>query len=291
MPKKSLVNGMEIWKELGNVTEETGVQSLKQAKVIAIERIRPNPNQPRKSSDAEALRELAESIRSFGLIQPIVVRPEGEAFLIIAGHRRYEACKLIDLKQIPCIVREAQDDEILEQSLVENIQRENINPVEEALCYRLLMEERKYSIRDMAERVHKSVGYLHGRLELLKYPALAQGVREGRIGVFDARELAKVEDENKRQALIQDVASGELNREQLKGMVGKSKAKPQQLTLFDPEVFSRRWQKLCRELEALDAKALATEQQDQTKQLLEEMKLTIERALAQMESSVLDTSR
>lgn len=283
MPKKLLTEGLDIWKELGAATEETGVQTLKQAKVIAIERIHPNPNQPRKSSEPEALRELAESIRSFGLLQPIVVRPEGDGFLIVAGHRRYEACKLISMERIPCIVRESQDDEILEQSLVENIQRENINPVEEALCYRLLMEERYYSLRDMAARVHKSVGYLHGRLELLKYPDLAQSVREGKVGIFEARELAKVEDENKRQALILGMASGELDREQLKGIVEKSKAKPQQLTLFNSEVFSRRWQKLRRELEALDVKALATEQQDQAKQLLEEMKQTIERALAQMD--------
>lgn len=283
MPKKSLVGGLEVWKELGAVTEETGVQSLKQAKVIAIEHIRSNPNQPRKSSDSEALRELAESIRAFGLLQPIVVRPEGDDFLIVAGHRRYEACKLIGLKQIPCIVREAQDDELLEQSLVENIQREDINPIEEALCYRLLMEERQYSIRDMAARVHKSVGYLHGRLELLKYPDLAQSVREGKVGVFEARELAKVEREEERQDLTQRVVSGELDREGLKEIVQKRKGKAQQLTLFNVEAFSRHWQRLRRELEALDTKNLAAEQQSQTRQLLEEMEQTIEQALALME--------
>jgi len=283
VPKKSLVGGLEVWKELGAVTEETGVQSLKQAKVIAIEHIRSNPNQPRKSSDSEALRELAESIRAFGLLQPIVVRPEGDDFLIVAGHRRYEACKLIGLKQIPCIVREAQDDELLEQSLVENIQREDINPIEEALCYRLLMEERQYSIRDMAARVHKSVGYLHGRLELLKYPDLAQSVREGKVGVFEARELAKVEREEERQDLTQRVVSGELDREGLKEIVQKRKGKAQQLTLFNVEAFSRHWQRLRRELEALDTKNLAAEQQSQTRQLLEEMEQTIEQALALME--------
>ena len=291
MPKKTLTEGLDIWKELGAATEETGVQTLKQAKVIAIERIHPNPNQPRKSSEPEALRELAESIRAQGLLQPIVVHPQGEDFLIVAGHRRYEACKLIGMERIPCIVRETDEEQILEQALVENIQRENINPVEEAQCYRALMKDHSYSIRDLATGVHKSVGYIHGRLELLVHEDIAQSVQEGHIGVFDARELAKVEDENKRQALILGVATGEVDREQLKEMVEKSRVKPQELPLFDLEVFSRRWQKLRRELETLDAKVLATEQQDQTKQLLEEMKQTIERALTQMESSLLDTNR
>lgn len=290
MPKKSLVNGMQVWKELGAVTEEQEVQGLKEAKLIATQRIQPNPNQPRKSFDPEALRELADSIRTQGLLQPLVVRPQGENFLIIAGHRRYEACKLIAMERIPCIVRETDEGQILEQALVENIQREDIKPVEEAQCYRALMAEHGHSMRDLAARVHKSVGYIHGRLELLKHEDIAQSVQEGQIGVFEARELAKVTDETTRQALTQDVARGALDREQLKDRVQKSKAKPQQLTLFDPEVFSRRWQKLRRELEALDTKALATVQQDQAKQLLEEMRRTIDRALAQMASSAADTT-
>ncbi|MHB1357147.1 MAG: ParB/RepB/Spo0J family partition protein [Anaerolineae bacterium] len=291
MSKKSLVSGLQVWKDLGAVTEELDVQGLKEAKLIAANRIHPNPNQPRRTSDPDALVELAESIRTQGLLQPLVVCLQGEDFLIIAGHRRYEACKMIGMERIPCIVREADEGQILEQALIENIQRENINPVEEAQCYRALMKEHSYSIRDLASRIHKSVGYIHGRLELLVHEDIAQSVLEGQIGVFDARELAKVENENERHALILGVVSGEVDREQLKEMVERSKPKPQQLPLFDPEVFSRRWQKLRRELEALDAKALATEQQDQAKQLLEEMKQTIERALAQMESSVLDTSR
>lgn len=278
MPKKPLISGMDIWKELGTATEEVEVQPLKGARLIAIERIRPNPHQPRKSLDPEALGELADSIRAYGLLQPLVVCPVEEDFLIIAGHRRYEACKLVGMRHLPCLVREAKDEEILEQSLIENVQREDIKPVEEATCYQVLMEDRHLSIRDMAARVHKSVGYIHGRLELLKYPDVAQGVRAGQIGVFEARELAKVADYAQRQELAQRVISGELDREGLQ----HARPQPVQLRLFDPDSFSRHWQKMRQELETFDAGALNAAEQARARQLLEEMKGTIERALARL---------
>ena len=98
MPKRADVGRMEIWKQLGTPTEEGAVQAYKEAKLIEIGFIRPNPDQPRKSYDANALHELAASIRERGLLQPIVVRPEGQGFVIIAGQRRYEACRLIGLE-------------------------------------------------------------------------------------------------------------------------------------------------------------------------------------------------
>ena len=283
MPKKSLVNDMDVWKELGATTEQTGIQSLKQAKIIHIERIHPNPHQPRKTLNQEALHELAESIRTHGLLQPIVVRPEEEDFLIIAGYRRYEACILAELTQIPCIIRDADEDETIEDALIENIQREDINPVEEAQCYQLLMEKHGYSIRDMAARVHKSIGYIHGRLELLKYPDIAQSVNEAQIGVFEARELAKIEDEEERRVLIKRIQAGELNRETLKKEVKKHTGKTQQLPLFDLQIFSRRWERLHKDIETFAANKLNVEEQQQTRQLLEEVKRTIERMLSQIE--------
>jgi len=282
VPKRAPIAGMEIWKELGAATEETGVRAFKEARLIDIERIRPNPLQPRKSLDMEALHELAESIRERGLLQPILVRPEGDEFIIIAGQRRYEACKLIGAKQIPCVVREAGEHEALEQSLIENVQREDINPIEEAQCYRLLMDEHGYSIRDMAARVHKSVGYIHGRLELLKHEDLAQSVRQAQVKVSEARELVKIADEETRQKLTQQVAAGALDYTALRREVKKLTGEAQQLPLFDVQTFSKHWGQLRKDLKALDARALAAEEREKTRQLLEEIKQTIEEMLTRI---------
>jgi len=282
MPKKTAVGNLEIWKELGARTEDTGIQNLKQAKLIHIERIQPNPGQPRKTFNAETLDELADSIREHGLLQPLVVRPEGEGFLIVAGHRRHRACQLAGITDIPCIVRETDDDALLEQSLIENVQREDINPVEEAQCYQVLMDTHGYSLREMAGKVHKSVGYVHGRLELLKFSDVAQSVSQGQIGVFEARELAKVEDRDEREALSRQVEEGELDREELKIEVKKRRGNPQQPPQFNPNTFARHWQGLRNNLDSFDVTQLDEVERQETRQFLEEIKQTIEDKLAQM---------
>ena len=276
------ISEMQIWKELGAVTEETGVRAFKEAKLIDIARIQPNPRQPRKTSDRQALEELAESIRDKGLLQPIVVRPEGEGFIIIAGHRRYDACKLIGMERIPSVVREASEHEALEQSLIENVQREDINPTEEAQCYRLLMDEHNYSIRDMAAKVHKSVGYIHGRLELLKHEDIAESVSQAQVGVFEARELAKVEDEKTRRELTEKVAVGELDREALKREVRTITGMAKQPTLFDTGAFSRHWGQLKKDLAALDTARLAEEEREKARRVLEEIKEAVEDLLTRI---------
>jgi len=276
------ISEMQIWKELGAVTEETGVRAFKEAKLIDIARIQPNPRQPRKTSDRQALEELAESIRDKGLLQPIVVRPEGEGFIIIAGHRRYDACKLIGMERIPSVVREASEHEALEQSLIENVQREDINPTEEAQCYRLLMDEHNYSIRDMAARVHKSVGYIHGRLELLKHEDIAESVSQAQVGVFEARELAKIEDEKTRREMTERVAAGELDREALKREVRTITGRARQPPLFDTTVFSRHWGQLKKDLAALDTARLAEEEREKTWRVLEEIREAVEELLTRI---------
>lgn len=284
MAKRAKVSEMEIWKELGAVTEETGVRAFREAKLIDIARIQLNPLQPRKTSDRQALEELAESIRERGLLQPILVRPEpeGDGFIIIAGHRRYDACKLIGMGSIPSVVREASEHEALEQSLIENVQREDINPVEEAQCYRLLMDEHNYSIRDMAGKVHKSVGYIHGRLELLKHTDVAESVSQAKVGIFEARELAKIEDQQVRRDLTERVAAGELDREALKREVGIITGRARQLPLFDAQAFSRRWSRLRRELDTLDTARLVAEEREKMRQVLEEIRQTAEEMLTKI---------
>lgn len=232
MSKRPEIGDMEIWRELGTVTEEAPVRAFKQAKLIDITRVKPNPQQPRKSLNDQALEELTESIREKGLLQPIVVRPSGDDFIIIAGHRRHLACQQADMDYIPAIIREATEQDALEQSLIENVQREDIDPVEEATCYRQLMDQHNYSIRDMAAKVHKSIGYIHSRLKLLEHDDVAQSVQSQQIGIFEARELSKVEDEEIRKELTEKTASGELDRQSLKQAVkvatGQAEPAPEQ---------------------------------------------------------------
>jgi ParB family chromosome partitioning protein len=219
MSSRPDIDEMDVWKQLAAATEEKPVKIYRDAKLIAIEKIKPDPDQPRKTFDEDTLEELAASIEDKGLMQPLVVRPEGDDFTIIAGHRRRIACERIGMQYVPCIIRDISKREAREQALVENIQRDDIPPIEEAESYRQLMDEYDYSVRDMAKRVGKSVGYIHSRLGLLKHPDIAQSVQEERIGIYQARELAKVEDEVSRKDLTDKVASGGLDREGLKRAV------------------------------------------------------------------------
>lgn len=286
MAKRARVADMEVWKDLGTATEDTGVHAYKEARLIDIAFIHGDPNQPRRTMDETALRELAESIRALGVLQPIVVRPDGDRFRIIAGHRRYEACKLIGLAQMPAIVREASEHEAVEQALIENVQREDINPIEEAQCYRRLMDEHKYSIREMAAKVHKSVGYIHGRLELLRYPDVAESVGQAALGVFEARELAKVENETERRALAQRIAAGEVNRETLKqevkALTGKATTPPPPPTM-DAETLLRRWQRLQYDLKLLQESELPPGEWAKVEEVLQEIVATVSRLLARLE--------
>jgi len=280
--KRADIGGMQVWQQLADSTEDRGVQTFREAKLIDIDRIKPNPNQVRQTFEPEPLKELADSIRAHGLIQPILVRPEGDDFLIIAGERRHRASQMAGLRQMPCIVTEADDLQVLEKSLIENIQREDINPVEEAQCYQMLQEEYGYTIRELAGKVKKSVGYIHSRFGLLEHSDLAKRVSQAEIGVFEARELGKIKDEAERQALTEQVASGQLDRQALKREV-EARTSEHLPPTFDGDTFSRRWDRLRRDLEKeIGVEALAGAEIEQVRQLLEEMKQTIERMLEQM---------
>lgn len=190
---------------------EPGVSELANAVSLDITRIAPSPHQPRKTLDQEALRELADSIREKGILQPIVVRREGDRFTIVAGERRYRAALLVGLAEMPAIIREASGDEAIEQSLIENLQRENIDPVEEASSFHELMRLHGYSIRDLAARVHKSHAYVAERLQLIKYPEVAEAVAAGQVSAKAASELARVDNAALRRELLGRVRSGELD--------------------------------------------------------------------------------
>lgn len=163
---------------------------------LPVDSIRPNPRQPRMSFDRDALEALSISIRNFGLIQPITVRrTEGGAYEIISGERRFRAARIAGLETIPAYVREADDEAMLAMAIVENIQRQDLDPIEEALSYRRLIEECHLTQEQMADRIGKKRASVTNSLRLLRLPAKVQhDLKVGLISVGHAKVLLSLED-------------------------------------------------------------------------------------------------
>lgn len=175
---------------------------------ISIDSIALNPWQPRRTIDEVTLQELSESIQRFGVIQPIVVRPDEDGkYQLIAGERRLRASRLAGLKEIPAIVRESQDQESLELALIENIQREDINPLDAAVAYRRLMDEFNLSQEEIAKRVGKSRSSVANTLRLLQLPTSVQALLEQRkISEGHARAVLQIQNPNAQVLVAEDIA-------------------------------------------------------------------------------------
>lgn len=162
---------------------------------IPVADIHPNPDQPRRHFAEEALEELGASIKRHGIIQPIVVRPHGGSYQIVAGERRWRAAQRAQLHEIPAIIRNFDDAETLEIALIENIQRQDLNPIEEAETYRRLCDEFGHSASALAELVHKSRSHVANMIRLLDLPsAIRELVIEGKLSMGHARALLASED-------------------------------------------------------------------------------------------------
>ncbi len=169
---------------------------------ISLEAIVPNPNQPRRRFDEQALAELAESIKSQGVLQPVLLRPVDDGYELVAGERRFRAAGMAGLTEIPALVREMTDQQSLAIALIENLQREDLNPLEEAQGYRRLLDEFGLSQEDLASSVGKSRSSLANSLRLLKLPDTVQeDLAQGRITAGHARALLSVEDGQGQTAL------------------------------------------------------------------------------------------
>lgn len=201
MEKKGLGRGLSALIP-GSETPQGGVTE------ISIDSITLNPWQPRRTIDEVALQELSDSIQRFGVIQPIVVRPGGDGkYQLIAGERRLRASRLAGLKEIPAIVRESQDQESLELALIENIQREDINPLDAAVAYRRLMDEFDLSQEEIAKRVGKSRSAVANTLRLLQLPASVQALVEQRkISEGHARAVLQIQNPNAQVLVAEDIA-------------------------------------------------------------------------------------
>ncbi|HPU55384.1 MAG TPA: ParB/RepB/Spo0J family partition protein [Verrucomicrobiota bacterium] len=193
---------------------------------VPLDRIRPCPFQPRKDFPHDALAELADSIREKGIVQPLVVRNRDGHFELIAGERRWRAAQLAGLNEVPVIVREADDRAVLELALIENLQRENLNPIEEAQGYAQLIGQFQLTQEQAALKVGKSRAVVANALRLLKLPPVLQNyIRDGRLSVGHAKVILGVPSEKQQQALAERVIKEELNVRQTEGLVARMQAR------------------------------------------------------------------
>ncbi len=199
---------------------------------ISVERITPNPEQPRLAMEQTSLDELAASIREHGVLQPILVRPlENGEFQLIAGERRWRASMAAGLATIPALVEEIDDDTALEISIIENLQREDLSPLDEAAMYDRMVRDHGYSVRRLAQKLGKDKGYLENRLRLADAPdEVRELVSLRKDTLSHAYELMKVEDPRKRKRLAAQVARGELTliklRDKIEGRPTRSAPGP-----------------------------------------------------------------
>ena len=205
MNKKSLGRGLssllsETQIDLNNdqdmnfVEEPNNIKRSKTLSLIPIEKIQPNINQPRKTFSEEELTELKNSIESKGLLQPIIVREKGGYYEIVAGERRWRAAQLAQLHEIPALIKELTDIEVLEIAIIENIQRSNLNPYEEALGYKQLLEKFNYTQEELASNLGKSRVYITNLTRLLNLPdSVLKFLKDGTITVGHARALIGVD--------------------------------------------------------------------------------------------------
>jgi ParB family transcriptional regulator, chromosome partitioning protein len=189
---------------------------------VALGRIRPCSFQPRKDFTPETLRELADSIREQGIVQPLIVRDRGDHFELIAGERRWRAAQLLSLTEVPIIVREADDRAVLELALIENLQRENLNAIEEAQGYSELISRFQLTQEEVATKVGKSRAVVANALRLLKLPTGLQGyIRDGRLSVGHAKVVLGLATEKLQQQAAERVIKEGLNVRQTEGLVAK----------------------------------------------------------------------
>ena len=209
--------------------------SVKDVRRMPIDRVHSNPAQPRQRFDEEALADLAASIREHGVLQPILVRPQaGSQYQIVAGERRWRASQLAGLTEIPVIIEELDDEAALEIAIIENLQREDISPLEEAEMFERMTKEHGYSLRKLATKLGKDKGYLENRLRLVDAPDDVRELVSVRSDTLShAYELMKVQDPRKRRRLAKQVASGELSLVKLRQRI---EGRPKPEAAPEPEV-------------------------------------------------------
>lgn len=209
------------------------------ANMISINLIKSNSEQPRKYFDEQNIFELSESIKEFGIIQPLVVKKVSDNYIIVAGERRWRAAKALGLKEVPCIIMDLSDKEVLEVSLIENIQRQDLNPIEEAKAYEKLLKEFSITQEELSKRVGKSRVVITNSLRLLKLDERVQEyIMDKVISEGHGRVILSVEDKDQQYDLAQKVIDEQLSVRALESIIKNinsvETSKPKQSKQFNP---------------------------------------------------------
>ncbi|MCX5704682.1 MAG: ParB/RepB/Spo0J family partition protein [Candidatus Omnitrophica bacterium] len=202
------------------IPQKQEVEHKEEVLYVSAEQIRPNPFQPREDFDEASIQELAQSIREKGVIQPLLVRRSGDKFELIAGERRLRAAKSLGLKEIPILVRNVEDVDSLEIALIENIQRQGLNPIEEARAYQHLMEKFHMTQEAMSEVLGKARVTISNTMRLLKLPhEIQMEIKNGRISYGHGRALIEIEDINLQRKFAQEIISKGLSVRELESLI------------------------------------------------------------------------
>lgn len=234
-----------LGKGLGLLVGEADAETagMRPDSVLPIKDIRPNSGQPRKTFREDELAELADSIRQHGVLQPILVRKQGDGYEIVAGERRYQAAKAAGLTEVPVVIREISDDDVLKLALIENLQRSDLTPLEEARGYRQLIDEKDLTQEELARILSKSRSTITNTLRLLDLPGEVQGlVEDGRITAGHARAILAVPSEDGRVALARKVVEEQLSvrqTERLAPLFSVSQDADSRMRAPQPQSFKR----------------------------------------------------
>jgi len=215
-----------LGKGIGALIPEKEITTQENIPQLKLGQIRPNPFQPREEFDAQGLEELTQSIREKGIIQPILVRRRGDYYELIAGERRFRAAQMLKLEEIPAIIKDVEDEDSLEISLIENIQRQDLNPIEEARAYKYLIDKFNLTQERVSEVLGKARVSVTNTLRLLNLPQEVQEeMRKGRISFAHGRALLEVTDANQQRRLAQQIISNRLSVNELENLIKQRRPK------------------------------------------------------------------
>lgn len=231
MKRKALGKGLKAF-----LPEDYGILKEERFVELDIDRLKPNPLQPRLDFDPEALDELARSIKETGILQPILAVQDGEDFMIIVGERRWRAAQKIGLQKVPTIVRTMSREQQLEASLIENLQREDLNPIEIAQAYKKLSDELNYTQQELAEKVGKDRASVANYMRLLKLPHKIQDMlSSGKLSMGHARALITIEDGDLQILIARQASQKDLSVREIEKLISGKKTSPKIKTSLETD--------------------------------------------------------
>lgn len=234
MKRKALGKGLKAF-----LPEELGILKEERYADLDIDQLKPNPLQPRLKFNPESIEELAQSIKSSGLIQPLIVAPEGDGFKIIVGERRWRAAQKIGLKKIPVLIRTIPKEQEIEVSLIENLQREELNPIEIAHAYQKLIQELQYTQKQIAEKVGKDRTSVTNYLRLLKLPEeIQEELAENKISMGHARALLALKNPEQQKHVCRLIIQKNLSVREIEKMISRPQMKPKKEEILDPNLLA-----------------------------------------------------